>query len=86
MAVQAGAAKGAQPAGPNPEANWGAPAVAFPQGTPPRPLPLKGISNDPPPTPSLFKKYPEYLYISELRFLATLWQTSKVGVGGKGGR
>lgn len=82
--VPAGATKDAQPAGPHLEANWGARAVAFPQGTPPRPPPPpppheRNYLMTPPPLPPCSKKYPEYLYILELRFLATLWQTSKFG-------
>lgn len=85
VAVPAGATKDAQPAGPHPEATRGARAVAFPQGTPPRPPPPPSPCHErnylttPPPPPPYSKKYPEYLYILELRFLATLWQTSKFG-------
>lgn len=80
VAVQAGATKGAQPAGPHPEANWGALDSGFARRyTSSTPPPTKGISNDPTPTSSSFKKYPQYLYILELRFLATLQQTSKLG-------
>lgn len=80
VAAPEGALRGAQPAGPYPRAKWGTPGTGFPRRDPsptaPRPPQEREFLMPP---PSSFKKYPRYLCILKIRFLATARQTSKLG-------